>query len=94
MTFIDGKGRDKVFTYRNARKRPPATLREVLGCWKMLVIDGILSVDGQGVVEGMEYFDNIEDSGFIAVEGKEVEVVEPCGMLRLPSDRDEHLPCA
>lgn len=74
MTFIDGKGRDKVFTYRNARKRPPATLREVLGCWKILVIDGILSVDGQGVVEGMEYFDNIEDSEFIAVEGKEVEV--------------------
>ncbi|THX03294.1 hypothetical protein D6D13_07734, partial [Aureobasidium pullulans] len=60
FTFIDGKGRDKLSTYRDAwcpwmRIRPPATLREVLGFWKMLVTDGIWSVDAQGVVGGREY---------------------------------------
>lgn len=79
VTFIDGKGRDKLSTYRDVwcpwmRTRPLATLREVLGFWKMLVIDGIWSVDAQGVVEGTEYFDDIKDSKIIAVEGKEVKV--------------------
>ncbi|TIA28270.1 hypothetical protein D6C78_10822 [Aureobasidium pullulans] len=39
------------------------------------LIDGILSVDGQGVVEGMEYFDNIEDSEFIAVEAPSLRLI-------------------
>ncbi|KAF2124689.1 hypothetical protein P153DRAFT_434934 [Dothidotthia symphoricarpi CBS 119687] len=67
VLFVDGKGGDTLFTYQNGwcpwmRTRPLATLREVLTFWKFLVADEVWQVDANGVLGGIDYFNNLKGS--------------------------------
>jgi hypothetical protein len=80
VLFVNGRGGDTLFTYQNGwcpwmRTRPPATLREVLLFWKVLVAEGVWQVDANGVAGAASYFDDLNGSKkLVTVDGTQTEI--------------------